>query len=227
MATPTKPVDPSAGRYAALEAAGKAAAKKGILLDTSGTKKVVTKLPVAKKPVAKPAAKAAPKPIAKVVPMATPIAAPAPEEPIVGDPWTLEGDPLYSAAMDAGKSKFNYAQAAALAEKQTAQIGANQSRKQLDVNAEENRRRLAGNYAARNMAGGAGGALILAEARANAEQITARTSIQDQITALDRQYLSNFGAVGTDWTGTAMGQQYKTDAAQQAISAQLAKYGVA
>lgn len=142
-------------------------------------------------------------------------------------PWTLEGDPVYQAALSSGKSAFSFAQAQALADKQNQETAAAQQRKSLDTTSAENRRRLAGNYAARGMAGGAAGALSQAEARANAEQIAARTSIQDQLTALNNQYLQNYGAPGSDWTGTLAGQQYKTQAAQAAIQAQLARYGAA
>jgi hypothetical protein len=152
------------------------------------------------------------------VDLTTPTAAPA---------WTLEGDPAYQAAMAAGQSKFNYARNAAMADKNAAELAAKGERQQLDVNATEGRRRLAGNYAARGMAGGAAGALTLAEAQANARQVAAQTSIKDKIAAVDMQFLENFGAVGTDWTGTLVGQQYKTDAAQAAITAQLARLGAA
>jgi uncharacterized protein YPO0396 len=130
--------------------------------------------------------------------------------------------------MAAGESSFNYARNAALAEKQNTETAKAQERKALDVNATESRRRLAGNYAARGMAGGAAGALSQAEARANAEQIAARTNIQDQISAVNNQFLQNFGDVTNptyDWTGTLTGQQYKTQATQQAIQAALARYG--
>lgn len=145
-------------------------------------------------------------------------------------PWTLEGDALYQQALAAGKSAFSFAQAQALADKQNQETAANQQRKSLDTNAAESRRRLAGNYAARGMAGGAAGALTMAEARQNAEQVAARTSITDQLTALNNQYLQNYGdasAKGYDWTGTLAGQQYKTQAAQAAVQAQLARYGAA
>jgi hypothetical protein len=141
--------------------------------------------------------------------------------------WTLEGDPTYQAAMAAGQAKFNYARNAAMADKNAAELAAKGERQQLDVNATEGRRRLAGNYAARGMAGGAAGALTLAEAQANARQVAAQTSIADKISAMNQQYLENFGATGTDWTGTLVGQQYKTDAAQAAITAQLARLGAA
>jgi hypothetical protein len=139
--------------------------------------------------------------------------------------WTLESDPLYQMALAGGQSEFNYSRNAALADKQTQESMAAADRKNLDTSASESRRRLAGNYAARGMAGGAAGALSQAEARANAEQIAARPSIQNKIDALNQQFLSNYGAVGSDWTGTLAGQQYKSQAAQQALSAQLARYG--
>jgi hypothetical protein len=142
-------------------------------------------------------------------------------------PWTLEGDAVYQQALAAGKSAFSFAQAQALADKQNQETGAAQQRKSLDTGATEGRRRLAGNYASRGMAGGNAGALSQAEARANAEQVAARTSITDQLTALNNQYLQNYGALGSDWTGTLAGQQYKTQAAQAAIQAQLARYGAA
>jgi hypothetical protein len=152
-------------------------------------------------------------------------------------PWTLEGDAVYQQALAAGKSAFSFAQAQALADKQNQETGAAQQRKSLDTGATEGRRRLAGNYAARGMAGGAAGALSQAEARANAEQVAARTSITDQLTALNNQYLQNYGDASVkdpitgkstyDWTGTLAGQQYKTQAAQAAIQAQLARYGAA
>jgi hypothetical protein len=142
--------------------------------------------------------------------------------------WTLEGDPVYGAAMTSGFSAFNAARANAMAEKQNTETQLAGQRKQLDVNATESRRRLAGNYAARGMAGGAAGALTLAEAQENARQIAAQTDIKDQISTLNANYLANYGdatAKNYDWTGTLIGQQYKTQAAQAAISAQLAKYG--
>jgi hypothetical protein len=140
--------------------------------------------------------------------------------------WTLEGDPTYNAAMDAGRAEFNYAQAQSLADLQNSETQLAGQRKALDVNAAEARRRLAGNYAARGMAGGAAGALSLAEARANAEQVAAQTSLKDQLAALNKNYLATYGAPGTDWTGTLLGQKYKTAAAQSAIQAQMARMGL-
>jgi hypothetical protein len=148
----------------------------------------------------------------------------AQEEPFT---WTLEGDPTYRAALDAGESEFNLARANALADLQNQQTANASEEKALNKNATESRRRLAGNYASRGMAGGFAGAYSVAEAEANARQIAAQTSLKDQITALNAQYLSNYGAAGTDWTGTLTGQKYKTAAAQAAITNQLAQRGVA
>lgn len=142
--------------------------------------------------------------------------------------WSLETDPLYTSALAAGQAQFNYARNAALADKQTQELGLSNQRKALDTNATEARRRTAGNYAARGMAGGAAGAYSVAEARANAEQITAQTSIDKQITALNNNFLQNYGdvtAANYDWTGTLTGQQYKTQAAQSALEAALARLG--
>lgn len=139
--------------------------------------------------------------------------------------WTLESDPLYQSAMASGQAQFNYARNAALAEKQNTETAKAAERRALDTNATEARRRLAGNYAARGMAGGAAGALSQAEALANARQIAAQTDIKDQLTAVNNQYLQNYGAIGSDWTGTLVGQQYKTQATQQAIDAALSRYG--
>ena len=142
-------------------------------------------------------------------------------------PWTLEGDPTYQAAMANAASQFNLGRANAMANKNAQEIALNNQTRDLNVASAESRRRLAGNYAARGMAGGAAGALTLAEQQANAKQITAQTDIKDQISALNQNYLQNYGANGSDWTGTLVGQQAKTAAAQAAITAQLAKYGVA
>lgn len=143
------------------------------------------------------------------------------------NPWTLESDPVYQAAMAQGQSQFNRSRNQAMFDKTAAEQTAAQDRQSLDKNATESRRRLAGNYAARGMAGGAAGALTLAEAEANAKQIAAQTSLKDKIAAVNANYLENYGAVGTDWTGTLAGQEYKTAAAQAALNAQLAKYGAA
>ena len=154
---------------------------------------------------------------------------------IVGNPYKLESDPVYQAAMSAGQSQFNLGRANALANKTTQEMELGNQRRNLDTNAAEARRRTAGNYAARGMAGGAAGALTLAEMQANAKQITAQTDIKDQIAALNANYLETYGnaaqtdAQGNknfDWTSTLVGQNYKTQAAQNALTAQLARMGI-
>lgn len=198
------------------------------------------KAPVAKKPTPKPvvtpkpAVKAAPKPKKATKPLATPVVT-APEPEVVeteaapvaktAKPWNLESDPLYRQGILAGQAQFNYARNAALADQQNQATQINQQRKALDADSAENRRRIAGNYAARGMAGGAGGAFAYAEAKANADQIAARTSLSEQLSAVNANFLENYGAIGSDWTGTLVGQQYKTQAAQAALDAALARYG--
>jgi hypothetical protein len=138
--------------------------------------------------------------------------------------WSLESDPIYQQAIAGGQSAFNVARAQALAQMQNQQTEAAQSEREIGRNAASSRERLAGNYAARGMAGGAYGALTRAEAEANARQIAAQTNIKDQMAAVSQQYLSNFGATGTDWTGTLVGQDYRNQAIQQALSSIMPRY---
>jgi hypothetical protein len=138
--------------------------------------------------------------------------------------WTLQSDPIYQQAIAGGQSAFNVARAQALAQMQNQQTEAAQAEKNINKSAASSRERLAGNYAARGMAGGAYGALTRAEAEANANQIAALTSIKDQMAAVSQQYLSNFGATGTDWTGTLVGQDYRNQAIQQALSSIMPRY---
>jgi len=77
---------------------------------------------------------------------------------VVGDPYKLESDPVYQSAISAGQSQFNLGRANALANKTTQEMELGNQRKALDTNSAEARRRTAGNYAARGMAGGAAGA---------------------------------------------------------------------
>jgi hypothetical protein len=138
--------------------------------------------------------------------------------------WSLESDPIYQQAIAGGQSAFNMARAQATADLQNRQTEAAAADKQIEKSAASSRERLAGNFASRGMAGGAYGALTRAEAEANAQQITAQTSIKDQISALSQQYLSKFGATGSDWTGTLAGQDYRNQAIQQALAALTPKY---
>lgn len=138
--------------------------------------------------------------------------------------WSLENDPVYQQAMAGGQSAFNLARARALAEKQNVQTDIAGAERDLERSAASSRERLAGNYAARGMAGGAYGALTRAEAEANARQISAQTSLKDQMAAVNQQYLEQFGATGSDWTGTLVGQDYRNQAIQQALGTLMPRY---
>jgi hypothetical protein len=140
--------------------------------------------------------------------------------------YKIENDPYFQNALAAGQSEFNLARNQALFDLQNQQTQADTNLRSLDKSSAQARTRLAGNYAARGMAGGSAGALALAEARANAEQIASQTSIKDQIASLNQNYLANYGATGTDWTGTLLGQKYKTAAIQQALQSRLGQMGL-
>jgi hypothetical protein len=142
--------------------------------------------------------------------------------------WALENDPVYQQAMLGGQSAFNMARANALAGLQNQQVQSERGLSNMKKTAASARRNLAGNFAARGMMGGARGAYYRAQDAMNAEDIAAQTSVKDQMAELNRQFLSNFGDVNDknfDWTATMTGQQYRSDAIQQAINAALARYG--
>lgn len=149
-----------------------------------------------------------------------PLPTPEPEP----TPYDVYNDPVYQAALQAAQSQFNLEAIGAQGAKdyqQTAIQGELDLRPQT---AEAARRRLAGNYAARGMGGGRAGALTRAEAEMNAREISARTSLRDQITELDRQFASNygdFGSEGYDWLGTLRGQQAQQNAIEQALTTRL------
>jgi hypothetical protein len=170
-----------------------------------------------------PAQPAPAQPAAAVQPVDNTNYSPTPE-PSAASQWTLESDPVYQQAIASGQSTFNMARAQALADLQNRETEAAMADKQIETSASKSRERLAGNYASRGMAGGGYGALTRAEAEANAQQITAQTNIKDQISSLSQQYLSKFGATGSDWTGTLAGQDYRNQAIQQAIAALAPKY---
>jgi hypothetical protein len=142
------------------------------------------------------------------------------------EPWTLTNDPNYQAAMLQGQSAFNISRANALAAMQNQTTGLNRQYAGLEQNAQIARRNLAGNFAARGMGRGDYGAQYRAMDQMNAQEITAQTDIKDQISALNQNFLGNYGAIGTDWTGTIAGQGYQNTAIQQALAARLAQYGV-
>jgi hypothetical protein len=147
-------------------------------------------------------------------------------EPSAASQWTLEGDPVYSQALAGGQSAFNRSRANALADLQNQETMANRQLAGMKQNAAGARRNLAGNYAARGMGRGAYGAYYRAQDQANAADIAAQTSVKDQLASLNQNFLANYGAIGTDWTGTTIGQDYRNQAIQQALAAQLARYGV-
>jgi hypothetical protein len=128
-------------------------------------------------------------------------------------------------AMRQGQSSFNIARANALAAMQNQTTGLNRAQANMENSAVGSRRQLAGNFAARGMQRGGYGAYYRAQDQMNAEQIAKTTDIRDQIASLSQDFLGKYGATGTDWTGTAIGQEYKNQAIQQALNAQIARYG--
>lgn len=144
----------------------------------------------------------------------------------MADPFDVTKDPNYLAAIQQGQSGFNLDRMGALADKQMQETQLSRQRQNLDSSAAQSRRKLAGNYAARGMGRGKYGAQYRAMDMANADQIAAQTNIKDQIAALNRNFLSNYGAVGTDWLGTRTGQGYQQNAIQQALMARLGSMGL-
>jgi hypothetical protein len=143
------------------------------------------------------------------------------------DKWTLEGDPIYQQAMQGGLSAFNTAKAGALFKLNAGQTALENQRKMLDQNAWDARRQLAGNYAARGMQRGAYGAFYRAQDKQNAQQVAAQTDIKDQIASLNQDFLTNYGTAGSDWLGTATGQDYRQKAIQLALQNRLTQAGIA
>lgn len=171
---------------------------------------------------------AAPAPV-QTTPEPTPV--PVVTEPGPGDvtpaapepaPYSVYDDPFYQQALAAAQSQFNLARIDALAANQYQQRGINRQLEERIPAAEQARRRLAGNFAARGMGGGRYGALTRAEAEMNAREIGARTGLREQIAELDRQFTSRFGAEGTDWLGTRAGYEAQQAAIQQALQNRLA-----
>ena len=142
-------------------------------------------------------------------------AAPPPE-------WTLEGDPFYKQALADAQAQFNLERIGAQATKQYQEVGINRSLDERPATAEASRRRLAGNYAARGMGGGNSGALSRAEAESNARELTARTGLREQLSELNRQFVGQYGADGSDWLGTLRGQSARDTASNFALQNRLA-----
>ena len=160
-------------------------------------------------------------PVQEVVPTPDPVqeAAPAPEP---APEWTLEGDPFYQQALADAQAQFNLERIGAQGAKQYQEVGINRELSDRPATAEAARRRLAGNYAARGMGGGGYGALSRAEAESNARELTARTSLREQLSELNRQFVGQYGAEGSDWLGTLRGQQARDAASNIALQNRLA-----
>jgi len=144
----------------------------------------------------------------------------------VGQQYNVQNDPLYQQTLQSGQNAFNTARAGALfnLNQQTAALQNQQTA--MKQNATDAQRQLAGNFAARGMQRGGYGAYYRAQDRANAQQIVAQTDIKDQISMLNQNFLTNYGAIGTDWLGTAAGQNYQNQALQLALQNRLAQAGV-
>ena len=137
-------------------------------------------------------------------------------------PWSVYNDPVYQTQLQYGQNAFNTSRINALADKEAQTMNIQDELQARKPSAEQARRRLAGNYAARGMGGGRAGVLTRAEAQQNAEELSARTSLRDKISELNRQFVANYGANGSDWMGTAAGAAAQSDALQAAINARLA-----
>lgn len=157
------------------------------------------------------------------VQMAPPAGA-ATEEVAAEPEWSLETDPIYMQALQEAQSLFNINRINALGGLQYQTTGLNRELRNRIPEAEEQRRRLAGNFAARGMAGGRAGALARTEASANAREQAARNALREQIAELNRQYVGEFGAEGTDWTATRFGQNARENAIQRAMQLLIPRF---
>jgi hypothetical protein len=72
------------------------------------------------------------------------------------------------------------------------------------------------------MGGGRSGVLSRAEATQNAQELSARTTLRDKISELNRQFVASYGAEGSDWLGTTAGASAQSEALQAAVNARLA-----
>jgi hypothetical protein len=134
----------------------------------------------------------------------------------------IYSDPVYLRQLQFAQSAFNNARTNALADKERETLYTQDELEGRKTTAEQARRRLAGNYAARGMGGGRSGALSRAEATQNAQELAARTTLRDKISELNRQFVANYGAEGSDWLGTTAGASAQSEAVQAAINARLA-----
>jgi len=131
-------------------------------------------------------------------------------------------DPVYLRQLGIAQGAFNNARTNALAEKEIQTLDIQDELQARKPTAEQARRRLAGNFAARGMGGGRSGALSRAEATQNAQELSARTTLRDKISELNRQFVANYGAEGSDWLGTTAGAAAQSEALQAAVNARLA-----
>jgi len=138
--------------------------------------------------------------------------------------WSLETDPIYLQALQDAQSAFNINRINALGGLQYQTTGINRELRERIPQAEEQRRRLAGNFAARGMGGGRAGALSRAEGSANARELNARNSLREQIAELNRQFVGEFGTEGSDWTATRFGQQARENAIQRALQLLIPRF---
>jgi len=134
----------------------------------------------------------------------------------------IYSDPVYLRQLQFAQTAFNNARTNALADKERETLYTQEELEGRKTTAEQARRRLAGNYAARGMGGGRSGALSRAEATQNAQELAARTTLRDKISELNRQFVANYGAEGSDWLGTSAGASAQSEAVQAAINARLA-----
>ena len=165
-------------------------------------------------------------PVQETTPTPTPSPSPAPSAPAPTPepeptPYNVYDDPNYQSALAAAQSQFNLERIGALGAKQYQDLAIERTLEGRPDIAEQQRRRLAGNYASRGMGGGRYGALTRAEAELNAGELAQRTGLREQMAELDRQFTSQYGAEGTDWLGTYRGQQAQQNAIQQALAARL------
>lgn len=137
-------------------------------------------------------------------------------------PWSVYNDPVYLQQLQIAQGAFNNARTNALANKERETLYTQEELEARKPTAEQARRRLAGNFAARGMGGGRSGVLTRAEATQNAQELAARTSLRDKISELNRQFVASYGADGSDWLGTTAGASAQSEAVQAAINARLA-----
>jgi hypothetical protein len=136
-------------------------------------------------------------------------------------PYNVYDDPFYQQALAGAQSRFNLDRIDAMAGMQYQQKPIERELELRPGVAEQQRRRLAGSFAARGMGGGRAGVLTRAEAEMNAREIAGRTGLREQVAELGRQFTSQFGAEGTDWLGTRRGMEAQQAAIQQALQNRL------